>query len=173
MAEATSTALQDLSQLQVATTTANTTANSTVDPSDKRIVRVAAGMIIDGEQFLIARRAGARHLAGKWEFPGGKIEHGESPVFACKREILEELGCEIAVDSFFLNCHYEYEDFILSMDLYLCHLLPGQSPHCSEHSEIKFITADAIDSIDFAPADIQFLPNIKKLMASLSHTPWN
>lgn len=149
-----------------------TTINAADKPlrTPKKVVRVAAAMIIQDDTFLIAQRAGKRHLAGYWEFPGGKIEEHETPAQACQREIYEELHCKISVDSYFLTCEYEYEDFILSMDVFLCHLLEGEQVISTEHSGLKFIRADEIDSIDFAPADIQFLPNIKKLMGSLQRT---
>lgn len=143
---------------------------SEVEKKEMRVVRVAAALIIAGDKFLIAQRSGKRHLTGYWEFPGGKIEAGESAVQACQREILEELGCKISVDSYFLTCEHDYEDFHLSMDLFLCHILEGEQEklNSNEHQALKFITADEMDGINFAPADIAFLPNIKKLMQSLS-----
>ena len=151
-------------------TTSTATPNSTLTPAtnpSKKVVRVAAGLIIKDYSFLIAQRSGKRHLAGFWELPGGKIEAHETPAQTCQREISEELHCQVAVDSYFLTCTYDYEDFTLSMDVYLCHLLPGEHLECAEHSALKFITVDEIDSFNFAPADIQFLPNIKALMQSL------
>lgn len=144
----------------------NRTLNS-IDSTTKKIVRVAAGIIIKDNTFLIAQRNNKRHLAGFWEFPGGKIEDNESAVQACQRELKEELHCMVAIDSYFLTCKYEYEDFILNMDMYLCHLPPHEKIQCVEHAELKFINADEIDSYNFAPADLQFLPNIKQLMLAL------
>lgn len=138
--------------------------------SDKKVVYVAAGLIIQDDTFLIAKRAGKRHLVGYWELPGGKIEAGENPAQACQREISEELHCKVGIDSYFLTCTYEYEDFILSMDVYICHLLPGESLECTEHSAIKFIHASEIDDYEFAPADVQFLPNIKEFMHSIERS---
>lgn len=141
----------------------------TDDRKERRTVRVAAALIVSENKFLIARRSGRRHLAGYWEFPGGKIEPGETPAQACHREILEELGCNISVDSYFLTCEYDYEDFHLSMDLFLCHLLPGEYEHVNstEHQEVRFISAEEMDNFEFAPADLDFLPDIKKLMGTL------
>lgn len=131
----------------------------------KKTVRVAAALIVQDDRFLIARRSEGRHLAGYWEFPGGKIEAGESAQSACSREVHEELGCVIAVDSYFLTCNHEYEDFNLSMDVYICHMMPGEKVTASEaHSELRWITPDEMDSVEFAPADIAFLPNIRKFM---------
>ena len=119
---------------------------------------------------LNAQRSGQRHLTGYWEFPGGKIEPGESAVQACQREILEELGCRIGVDSYFLTCEHDYDDFHLSMDLFLCHLLEGEHEklNSNEHQALKFITPAEMGEVNFAPADLAFLPNIKRLMHSLA-----
>lgn len=141
-------------------------ADTALNPA-KKVVRVAAGLIIKDDTFLIAQRAGKRHLVGFWELPGGKIEPNENPAHACQREIQEELHCLVGIDSYFLTCTYEYDDFTLSMDVYICHLLPGEAVECSEHSALKFIRADEIDDYTFAPADVQFLPNIKALMQGL------
>lgn len=137
--------------------------------NSKRVVRVAAALIVKDDKFLVAKRSAGRHLAGYWEFPGGKIEEGESASTACSREVFEELQCSISVDSYFLTCNHEYEDFNLSMDVYICHLLAGQEPvKSADHDEIRFISADEMDSIEFAPADISFLPNIKQFMHSFT-----
>ena len=140
---------------------------SSAPSNGKKVVAVAAALIVDQDKFLIAKRSSGRHLEGYWEFPGGKIDAGESAAQACAREVKEELGCTISVDSYFLTCHHEYEDFNLAMDIYVCHLHPGQEPHKSDvHDEIRFIGVDEMDNIDFAPADIAFLPNIKEFMLS-------
>lgn len=145
----------------------STTSTATTPTTTKKVVRVAAGLIIKGNTFLIAQRTGKRHLAGFWEFPGGKIEENETAAQACQRELNEELHCKVAIDSYFLTCKYEYEEFILNMDVYLCHLPPQEETQCVEHAALKFISAAEIDSYNFAPADLQFLPNIKRLMLAL------
>lgn len=142
---------------------------NSVPTSTKKTVAVAAALIVEHDKFLIAKRSAGRHLAGYWEFPGGKINEGESAAQACAREVKEELDCTISVDSYFLTCHHEYEDFILSMDIYVCHLQPEQTPVASEaHDDLRFITVDEMDEVEFAPADIAFLPNIKNFMLSYS-----
>lgn len=131
------------------------------------LVRVAAAVILQGASFLAAQRQGARHLAGYYELPGGKIEEGETPEQACVREIKEELGCDIKVERFFLNCQYDYPDVgrHLSMDVFVCSLLEGQTIKAHEHSDLRFVDAATMDTLEFAPADIQFLPDIKQLLA--------
>lgn len=143
-------------------------ANCNLDSkTDKKTVAVAAALIVDQNKFLIAKRSKGRHLAGYWEFPGGKINEGESAAQACAREIKEELDCTISVDSYFLTCHHEYDDFNLAMDIYICHLHQGQQPKQSEaHDELRFISVEEMDEIEFALADIAFLPNIKEFMLS-------
>lgn len=132
--------------------------------SDK-IVHVAAALILKGDQFLVARRSAGRHLEGCWEFPGGKVESNETPAEACRREILEELKCRISVDSFFLTCEHDYEDMKIKLDLYICHLLDGEEPELSDaHDDLKFISADEMDSIEFAKADYDFLPKVKEFI---------
>ena len=152
---------------QVATAPTERTAER---PETRKVVRVAAALIVAGDKFLIAQRSGQRHLTGYWEFPGCKIEPGESAVQACQREILEELGCRIGVDSYFLTCEHDYDDFHLSMDLFLCHLLEGEHEklNSNEHQALKFITPAEMGEVNFAPADLAFLPNIKRLMHSLA-----
>lgn len=131
----------------------------------KKNIKVAAALITQGDKFLIAKRAVGRHLADFWEFPGGKIEKGETASEACRREILEELNCRVSVDSYFLSCHHEYEDLTVDLDLYICHLLDGEEPQLSDsHSELQFITADEMDNFGFAPADYDFLPKVKDFM---------
>lgn len=158
----------EVARAQVSASAPSPAASSTSAP--QKVVRVAAALIIAGERFLIAQRSGQRHLSGYWEFPGGKIEPGESAVQACQREILEELGCQIGVDSYFLTCEYDYPEFHLSMDLFLCHLLEGEHEklNSGEHQALKFITAEEMDGVNFAPADLDFLPNIKRLMHGLA-----
>lgn len=134
-----------------------------------KTVRVAAALILKGASFLAAKRQGSRHLAGYYELPGGKIEEGESPEQACLREIKEELGCKIKIERFFLKCEYDYPDVgrHLSMDVFICTLPEGEKIEQKEHGDLRFVDAQSMDEIEFAPADIQFLPDIKRLLASL------
>lgn len=134
-----------------------------------KTVHVAAALILKDKSFLVAQRQGARHLAGYYELPGGKIEAGESPEQACVREIYEELGCHINVERFFLNCQYDYLDVErhLDMDIFVCSLKDGEKIESKEHADLRFVDAQTMDEINFAPADLQFLPQIKELLASL------
>ena len=88
----------------------------------KRIVKVAAAIIQDGERILAMQR-GHGEFAGMWEFPGGKVETGETSRNALEREIQEEMDARIQVEELFYTVEYNYPDFHLSMDCFLCTLL--------------------------------------------------
>ena len=98
----------------------------------------------------------------KWEFPGGKVEQNESPQEALHREIREELDCEIVVKEKLGEIQYDYPDFKLKMDLYLCQLKEGSTPKALEHHQIKWITPQEIDNLDWLEADYKILPIIKE-----------
>lgn len=145
-------------------------ASNTVKTSqvtEKSQVHVAIALIFDGDKFVIAKRTGDRHLSGYWELPGGKIEKGETPVQACIREVYEELGCNIGIDSYFLTSKHEYKDREVTLEIFLCHLLEGEVVHNREHAEVRFIDANELDRYEFAPANYSFMKNIKDLAISM------
>ena len=116
-------------------------------------IHVAAAIIEnDSKEILCAKRA---DIAGgaAWEFPGGKVEPGESPEDALRREIDEELGCKLQMILPFDTVEHDYPDFHLSMDVYVCTTAPGAEPEAREHAELRWINKDQLTGVDWLPAD--------------------
>ncbi|NMB37065.1 MAG: (deoxy)nucleoside triphosphate pyrophosphohydrolase [Bacteroidales bacterium] len=127
---------------------------------DRRIIEVVAAVIFDGPKILVTQR-GSGSMAGRWEFPGGKIEPGETKQQALKREIMEELGIIISADSFLLTIEYDYPEFHLVMHCYKCTILFG-APRLLTHSAAKWVTPQEFEEINWLPADIQVVDYLKK-----------
>lgn len=113
-----------------------------------------------GETILFATQRGYGPLKGGWEFPGGKIEEGETPQQALKREIMEELDTEIKVGDFIHTIEYDYPTFHLSMDCFWCEIVKGNLV-LKEHEAAKWVTLDRLDEVDWLPADITLIDKIK------------
>jgi len=122
-------------------------------------IRVVAAILKQDNKILIAKR-GYGEFKGMYEFPGGKVEEGESPEDALKRELLEEMQAHIEVDSFFYHVHYRYPTFILEMDCYICHLL-DEHITLLEHMDYQWIEAQQED-ITWVPADVEVIEQIRK-----------
>ncbi|GAA0720002.1 8-oxo-dGTP diphosphatase MutT [Clostridium malenominatum] len=123
---------------------------------------VTAAIITKDDLILIAQRGKDENLAGKWEFPGGKIESGETPQECLKREIKEELNIEIQVGEFLGESIYTYPNGQIKLMGYFATIVKGNF-ELSVHDEVKWVSIDEIDNFDFAPADI---PLVKKLKFS-------
>lgn len=116
----------------------------------KQIEVVAA--IIRKEDKIFATQRGYGEWQDWWEFPGGKMEVGETPEEALKREIREELSTEICIDKFLCTVEYDYPKFHLTMHCYLCSLIT-EALHLNEHEAAKWLTKDELDSVQWLPAD--------------------
>ena len=116
-----------------------------------KTVEVAAAIIEQGGRILGTQR-GYGEFAGGWEFPGGKIEPGESPEQALVREIHEELEATISVGRLVTVVDYDYEAFHLHMHCFLCHVEGGEL-ELHEHLAAKWLDAQTIDSVSWLPAD--------------------
>lgn len=124
----------------------------------KQIVVVAA--IIRKEGCIFATQRGYGEWKDWWEFPGGKIEPGETSEEALRREIREELSTEISVDEFFCTVEYNYPKFHLTMHCYLCSLLTD-ALHLNEHEAARWLTKAELNSVQWLPADLQIIEKLK------------
>lgn len=127
----------------------------------KTINVVAAVIMKDGRVFATQRGYG--EFKDGWEFPGGKVEAGESPEEALRREIREELEVEVNVGDLIDTIEYDYPAFHLSMKCYAC-TIAGGSPHLPEHEAARWLSADQLDSVAWLPADITLIPKIAGLL---------
>lgn len=113
---------------------------------------IAAAIIVRDGKILAAQRSYG--MTDKWEFPGGKIEAGETAEQACRRECKEELGCELGVLQFFDTIEHDYEEFHCTMELFIAMLSPGQEPQQLEHKAFAWLGRDELMSLDWLGADI-------------------
>ena len=123
----------------------------------KRIEVVAA--IIRKGDAIFATQRGYGDFKDWWEFPGGKMEPGETPEEALVREIREELSADISIDKFLYTVDYDYPAFHLTMHCYMCSLL-CDALHLNEHEAARWLKADEIHSVNWLPADDVLLPRI-------------
>ena len=129
-----------------------------VGPEVKQIEVVAA--IIRKEDKIFATQRGYGEWKDWWEFPGGKMEAGETAEEALKREIREELSTEIGVDKLLCTVEYDYPKFHLKMHCYLCSLLT-EALHLNEHEAARWLAKDELDSVKWLPADLSVIETLK------------
>lgn len=125
----------------------------------KTIEVVAAIIYKDGAYFATQRGYG--EFEGMWEFPGGKIEPGESRESALKREIQEELCVNISVEDFICTTDYDYPSFHLTMHCYLCSIESGEI-ELREHKSARWLIVDMLDSEEWLPADKEIVDKLNK-----------
>ena len=132
-------------------------------------IKVVAAVIIhtsesETKEILVTQR-GYGEFKDWWEFPGGKIEEGETPQQALSREIKEELDAEIFVGDCIGTIEYDYPAFHLSMDCFYCTLIPGQKPlSLLEHENAVWLNAENLKTVKWLPADIGILDKISALL---------
>ena len=129
-----------------------------------KTIRVVAAVIKamneKGEEIIFATQRGYGDLKGGCEFPGGKIEEGETSQAALQREIMEELDTEIAVWELIDTIEYDYPTFHLSMDCFWCEIIKGDLV-LKEHEAAKWLDKEMLYSVDWLPADVRLIEKIK------------
>ena len=115
-------------------------------------------------RFLIAQRPRDKRLGLKWEFPGGKVEAGESDCDALHRELMEELHVTVRIVASLTPVYHEYSSFSLELVPFRCELLDGSKPSSHEHEALEWITLDEIDAFDFPEADIPVLEEYRNMV---------
>ena len=133
-----------------------------------KTVKVVAAIIKavneNGETIIFATQRGYGDFKGGWEFPGGKIESGETPQEVLKREIIEELDTEVSVGELMDTVEYDYPQFHLSMDCFWCQIVRGNLV-LKEHEAARWLTKDELNNVEWLPADITLIEKIRNLLS--------
>lgn len=132
-----------------------------------KTIRVVAAVIRavnnENKPVIFATQRGYGEFKGGWEFPGGKIESGETPQQALKREIMEELDTEIAIGELIDTIEYDYPNFHLSMDCFWCEVIRGELI-LKEAEDAKWLTKEHLADVKWLPADVTLIENIREAM---------
>ena len=126
----------------------------------RKRIEVAAAIIMDHGKIFATQRGHGEFKDG-WEFPGGKIEQGETPQQAAKREVMEELDTEIEVGELFDTVEYDYPGFHLTMHCFICTVKSGDLV-LNEHEAARWLTRENLSSVDWLPADIGLIEKLKE-----------
>ena len=132
-----------------------------------KTIKVVAAVICDNikeKNKIFATARGYGELKGGWEFPGGKVEPGETPQQALVREIMEELDTEIKVGEWIDTIEFDYPTFHLSMDCFWCQLIRGDL-ELLEAAEARWLTKETLKSVEWLPADLGLIEKIEKAFA--------
>ena len=124
------------------------------------MVRVTAAVIEQGGKVLIAKRPGGDRLAGLWEFPGGKIEDGESPEECLRRELQEEFGVDTSIGEFLSESVYHYDNISIRLMAYRTSLVRGKLEP-NDHDAYAWVNLHEMGTYDFAPADVPFVEQLR------------
>lgn len=128
-------------------------------------IKVVAAVIRDKNRIFATQR-GYGEFKDQWEFPGGKIEEGESEEEALKREIMEELNTSIIVEKKIDTIEYDYPSFHLTMSIFWCSIEEGELT-LVEHEAALWLEKESLDSVSWLPADLIIIPKIKEYLSSL------
>lgn len=126
----------------------------------KKQINVVGAVVVRDDTVLAAQRSAGMSLPGLWEFPGGKIESGETPQEALAREMNEELLCTVEIGAHVETTSHEYAFGVVNLMTYYATLVGGE-PQLTEHSEIRWIPVSKLDSVEWAPADV---PAVERIM---------
>jgi len=141
-------------------------ASRTAEPARRfRRHEVAAGILWNGSEVLIARREERDHQGGRWEFPGGKRREGESIEECLRREMLEEIGIEVVVGTLWRALTHVYPDRAVSLYFHMCEA-PRGTPRAIECAEVRWVHPRALANFSFVEGDIKVLPDLARDLAS-------
>ena len=127
-----------------------------------KVIRVVAAIIIKNGKVFATQR-GYGDFKGRWEFPGGKIDSRETPEEALAREIKEELDTEVEVIELLDTVEYDYPNFHLSMDCFICSIKSGNLV-LKEHEAAQWLTKETLDNVDWLPADLGLIDKIREYL---------
>ena len=130
---------------------------------DKMKVIEVVAAIIKKDNEIFATQRGYGDFKGGWEFPGGKIEAGENPEQALRREIKEELTVEIEVGELLHTVEFDYPTFHLTMHCFVCTLVSGEL-ELKEHQAAKWLTKETLDSVEWLPADVEVAEQVRRIL---------
>lgn len=125
-----------------------------------RRFNVVGAVVVSGERVLVAKRGPSGILPNMWEFPGGKVQDGESPQVALCREIGEELLVEISVGKEIVSTTHHYEFGVVTLTTYYCDLVSG-TPQLTEHAAVRWLAPNELFSVEWAPADLPAVEQVR------------
>ena len=118
-------------------------------------VDVVAAVVDEGGRYLVTRRQAGVHLAGMWEFPGGKVGEAETHAQALRREMVEELGVDVAVEGLVLSTSHSYPDRTVALHFYQCRLLGAPAPQLGQ--QMQWVGVRKLRALEFPPADADLI----------------
>lgn len=131
-----------------------------------KTIKVVAAIIRDGDRIFATQRGYGEYKDG-WEFPGGKVEPGETPQEALVREIKEELDADIVVGDLLTTVEYDYPTFHLSMDCFWAKLVEGSEMRLLEHEAAKWLSLDSLGEVEWLPADVKVLERLNNCVSDV------